>query len=754
MTTERQSAVENVAYYRNHSEHLADELLKLDLVIRQRVTEFRLRLATTPKVTTSQQMYISHDEVDLLLQEDGFKEPEVPELIDLRNRVELLRQKIIAKIRESFEQRIFLPIPQLARTFSLSSLEIDALVICLAPEIDRRYDRLYAYLQDDITRKKPSIDLVLTLLCETNSGRWKARTLFSEHAQLIRAELLRYADDPQSPSGSSDLARFLKLDGRILNYLLGISTIDERLIGIAKLYAPLPSMDQILVDPIIKAQFVSLVRNHFSDQRIDRRKVALHLRGPYGVGKLEIARGVCREIGSPVLCVDMEAVQEHEMGLDTLLRIAFREGLLQQSALFLDHVDSFIKEEGKTRVFGKKLANLIAEYGWLTFLSGESARFPEELFKEMVFHAVDLPVPDLVLREKAWEKSLGKLMADGGTIWSEQLASQFLLTPGQIDDALNFVTTRQAMNEGQKEITLAELSAACRQQSNHKLGELTVRIKPNCLWEDIILPEDKIAQLREICTQVKHRYRVLSEWGFGRRLTRGKGVSALFSGPPGTGKTMAAEVIASELQLDLYKIDLSRVVSKYIGETEKNLAKIFHEAETSNAILFFDEADALFGKRTEVSDAHDRYANIETSYLLQKMEEHEGVVILATNLRGNMDDAFTRRIRFVVEFPFPDAESRLRIWKTHFPREAPVSENVDYELLSKQFQVAGGNIRNIVLNAAFFAAENGGVIKMEHLLRGTRREFEKIGKLWNEKNLSSSKDVSLKKGSCASVDGN
>jgi SpoVK/Ycf46/Vps4 family AAA+-type ATPase len=206
----------------------------------------------------------------------------------------------------------------------------------------------------------------------------------------------------------------------------------------------------------------------------------------------------------------------------------------------------------------------------------------------------------------------------------------------------------------------------------------------------------------------------------------------LFSGPPGTGKTMAAEVMAHELQLDLYKIDLSGVVSKYIGETEKNLAGIFNEAETANAILFFDEADALFGKRTEVTDAHDRYANIETSFLLQKMEEYEGVVILATNFLKNMDEAFMRRIRFILEFPFPDEESRFRIWKTHFPEEAPLSPEIDYEFLAKKLQVAGGNIRNIVLNAAFIAARNGGIIEMNHILSGAKREFEKIGKLWNE----------------------
>ena len=280
------------------------------------------------------------------------------------------------------------------------------------------------------------------------------------------------------------------------------------------------------------------------------------------------------------------------------------------------------------------------------------------------------------------------------------------------------------------EVTRDELYAACRNQSHHKLAELAVKIAPHYTWDDLVLPEEKAAQLKELCDQVVHRQRVYGDWGFARKFAHGRGISALFAGPSGTGKTMAAEVIAHELQLDLYKIDLSGVVNKYIGETEKNLAKIFHEAEASNAILFFDEADALFGKRTKISDAHDRYANIETSYLLQRMEAYDGIVILATNLRENMDEAFTRRIKFIVDFPFPDVASRKLIWQTHFPRETPVSTDLDYDWLAQQFQITGGNIKNIVLGAAFCAAANGGTINMMHVLHGARREFEKIGKSW------------------------
>jgi SpoVK/Ycf46/Vps4 family AAA+-type ATPase len=239
-------------------------------------------------------------------------------------------------------------------------------------------------------------------------------------------------------------------------------------------------------------------------------------------------------------------------------------------------------------------------------------------------------------------------------------------------------------------------------------------------------------QLREICNYVKNYHRVYSDWGFGHKLSRSKGLNLLFAGPSGTGKTMAAEIMSNELGLDLYKIDLSAIVSKYIGETEKNLERIFKEGQASNAILFFDEADALFGKRSEVRDSHDRYANVEVAYLLQRMEDYDGVVILATNLRKNMDEAFARRMHFTIEFPLPEEPDRYRIWQSVFPEEAPRAKSIDLTFMARQFKITGGNIKNIALGAAFLAAQDGGCITMEDLIRATKREYQKIGKLCTE----------------------
>jgi SpoVK/Ycf46/Vps4 family AAA+-type ATPase len=347
----------------------------------------------------------------------------------------------------------------------------------------------------------------------------------------------------------------------------------------------------------------------------------------------------------------------------------------------------------------------------------------------MTFVEIAMPMPGDAARKECWETALDGRLSSAEGIDPGALAGKFRFTPGQVRTALDAAINHACWRSpGRESLTMSDLHAACRAQSGRKLGALARKIEPRYAWADIVLPEDSLAQLREICQRVAQRHRVLGEWGFDRKLPLGKGVNALFAGPSGTGKTMAAEIIANELGLDLYQIDLSGVVSKYIGETEKNLSAIFTAAESANAILFFDEADALFGKRSEVRDSHDRYANIEISYLLQKMEAYEGVAILATNLRQNLDDSFVRRLAFSIHFPFPDEADRGRIWAGIWPAETPLAGDVDLGLLARQFKLSGGNIKNVALAAAFLAAEDGGVVRMPHLLQATRREYQKLGK--------------------------
>ncbi|MEC4018800.1 ATP-binding protein [Streptomyces sp. H27-D2] len=759
--------------YRDNFEHLTDELRRLDLMIQSRLATASLQNEAAPRSQAARTAYITRQEVDWLLSYEGggaardtaargrpagdstaghtgdapdsasgtggaaAADPAAPSPPDWSAALDALGTEIDARVERSLAAGVGLALPALGRLFGLSPVELRTVTICLAPELRRKYDRLYAYLQDDITRKRPSVDLVLELLCPAERQRWTALAAFAETAPLLRTGILRTVADPQSPSGSTGLARFLTLDPRICRFLLGSDELDVRLAGRARLYRPYETAgaeaagaaetDTALTDGLWR-----LAEHHLGKGSTDRRKLVFYLHGPAGAGKRELARQTCHRLGVSLLSLSLgSGAPGGGSGPNTeeLFRPAFREGLLQQAAVHLADADALLRDDARPVL--ASLSAAVDDFGWLVFLTGESGWTGEAEFADALLQPVAVPLPDVPRSTTLWRRALAGHTADPAA-WAAELAAVFRMSPSRIRGAVELAEGQRLMEPLPRALTRSDVSAACRQQAGRKLGELVVKVRPSSGWEDLVLPADRTAHLRDICDQLRHRYQVYGSWGFGAGLSRGKGLSVLFSGPPGTGKTMAAEVLAHDLGLDLFKVDLSGVVSKYIGETEKNLARIFAEAWTSNAILFFDEADALFGKRTEVSDAHDRYANIETSYLLQKMEEYEGVVIMATNLRQNMDEAFTRRIRFIVEFPFPEAESRLRIWRTLIPSQAPVSADVDLGFLAREFPVAGGSIKNIVLNAAFLAAADGGTIGRRHILQGTRREFEKIGKLWAE----------------------
>jgi ATP-dependent 26S proteasome regulatory subunit len=607
---------------------------------------------------------------------------------------------------------------QLGHLLGLSPFEMDCLLICLAPEIDPRYERLYAYLQDDVTKRRPSVDLVLNLLCATIESKMEGRQRFLYNAPLVRHRLLQLFEDPSQPKPTL-LGRYIRIDERIVNYLLESDEPDNRLQAYLKRVEPKSRLDSLVMPSERKARLARLLGDP------EARRVILYLQGPYGSGKQATAEALCRKLNLALLVVDGKRLATNtEADFQLLLQLASREAVLQSAALYWSGFDALLAED-KSSLLSALLGELGARLG-ATFLSGEIAWHPADELRDRLFIRLEVPRPLYAERRRVWDAALDKKEE----IDIASLATKFRFTPGEIQNA---VTTARNLarwrDPDQSNIMMADLYEGCRLQSNRKLSALARKIKPNYTWNDIILPPDRVQQLREICNSVKYRSVVYDQWGFDRKLSLGKGLNILFAGPPGTGKTMAAEIIAGELALDLYKIDLSSVVSKYIGETEKNLARIFSEAETSNAILFFDEADALFGKRSEVRDSHDRYANIEVGYLLQRMEEYEGVVILATNFRKNMDEAFVRRVHFTVEFPFPDEADRRRIWETIWPKEAPRNADVDLEHVARSFEIAGGNIRNIALGAAFLAAENGGAVNMRHLLHATRREYQKMGKV-------------------------
>jgi SpoVK/Ycf46/Vps4 family AAA+-type ATPase len=417
-----------------------------------------------------------------------------------------------------------------------------------------------------------------------------------------------------------------------------------------------------------------------------------------------------------------------------VLRAALRDASLTGAIPCLLGWDACLAPEQAGGAGLAELLMLIDRHPQIVIIAGQSPWQARGSQRQRHLIWLDFPVPDYAHRLTLWSHFIGQCgVVAPADLDLVDLAGQFSLTAAQIHDAVATAADQSRLRDAS--LDNHELFVAARSYSSPGLANLAHKIDARYTWDDIVLPTDQLAMLKEIIATVRGRPLVLETWGVGEKLAASAGVTILFAGPPGTGKTMAAEVVASELGLELYKIDLSTVVNKYIGETEKNLGRIFDEASNSNAILFFDEADAIFGKRSEVKDAHDRYANIEVSYLLQRMETYDGVTVLATNLRANLDDAFTRRLQFAVDFPFPDETYRLRIWQSLFPPGLPRAPNLDLPLLARRFKLAGGNIRNIIVSAAYLAAADGAVVTMPHLLHGARRELQKMGRLLKEKEL-------------------
>jgi SpoVK/Ycf46/Vps4 family AAA+-type ATPase len=707
-------------------QHLLAELERIDLLIAAQVARARQLYANDEQFRG---LYISEEEVNALLKQPlGFPRwaRGQTSLGDLTATQENISQQINQRKQASLQRGIELRLQRLQQLFGLSPFEVDVLLVCFAVEADLRYERLYAYLQDDVTKKRPSIDLVLSLLAPSMEAKFAARSHFAEGAPLFRHHLLEQIEDPSQPHQPL-LAKYLKVDGRIVKYLMNSDELDARVQSYAMLRVPQVHRDVLLVDGDAKRGIEKFIQNS-----PNAGEVIISLQGPYGAGKRSTAEAVCRESRRQLLIVDLERLTaDGDATYAKALRFVQREAKLQSAAVYWQGFDTVLVEE-KKGLF-KTFLGALEDRPALTFLAGEKLWEPTDALRGAPFARVELRRPTFSERSRIWSSALNGNGAVDDGLDIEPLATKFKFTGGQIRDvaatAENLARLRGAENS---RITTHDLYEACRLHSNQKLASLARKITPKYKWEDIVLPADRLGQLREICNHVKYRDRVYGEWGFDRKLSLGKGLSVLFAGPSGTGKTMAAEIIAGALVLDLYKIDLSTVVSKYIGETEKNLSRIFIEAETSNAILFFDEADALFGKRSEVKDSHDRYANIEIGYLLQRMEEYEGVVILATNFRKNMDEAFVRRLHFTVEFPFPNEEDRRRIWERIWPGDTPRSTELDLDFMARRFELTGGNICNIALAAAFLAADNSHIVDMTHLLHATKREYQKMGKVVSE----------------------
>jgi AAA+ superfamily predicted ATPase len=584
-----------------------------------------------------------------------------------------------------------------ARMFELSPFERQLLLLCLAPALDGSFERLYAYVQDDAARRHATPELALALFSDGDAALQQRLRLLPD-APLRRFQLVTAG--PSDSFGGTPL----HIAPRVLAFVCGVDRGDERVLELVR---PLPEAPPVAAHAATIERLAGWLR-----PRLDRGAwPRVSFVGPDGAGKGEAARALGRALQVGVVRLDLKRL----LLQPALLPVLERDSVLSQLAFYASADD--LDDAGRALI-----EDLLGRLHALLFLGSR-----QPLATSWPLLTVALGKPDAGEQRQLWSAVLGGGQDQAVT----QIVEQFDLGPSGIALAAQQARAQARLESGEAAaVEPRHLWAACRAQASAGMEGLAERLTPQHGWEDLVVPALLEEQLREIAAQVGQRHRVYAEWGFGRNLRHGRGISALFVGPSGTGKTMAAEVLARALELDLYRVDLSSVVNKYIGETEKNLRRVFDGAERSGAILFFDEADALFGKRTEVADSHDRYANIEVDYLLQRMQEYRGLAILATNMKDNLDQAFLRRIRFVVEFPFPGSSERKGIWRKALRPGAPQGP-LDFDALAR-LQLTGGNIKNITLNAAFRAADEGAPIGMSHLMRAARWEYLKEEKMLTE----------------------
>lgn len=610
--------------------------------------------------------------------------------------------------------------PRFQSDYGLESIDAAVILLALAPELDTRFQRLYGFAQDDVTKRWLGVDLASAVLCAGPEQRLYLRRRLGPEAPLIRHKLIYL-----SPEGNGGLlAARIGLDEQVIPIILGEDVLDARIAGFTARLA-LEHTNSNGTGHSDVRQKITLAIRLASDRD---SPVCIVLAGPDAGEKRRTMIAVASALSRAILDVDASEAPAGEDAVDAA-RVLLRHAFYWRNLICVS-IGS-----GASAPFLKSLLEQSGKMPAALLLSIEEGDIESRIVPPGALFFT-FANPDATRRRMLWR---GALAAHGLAVpepAEQMLATRFRLSSDGIARAVATASAKSLLEcNDNSNALIQDLSSAARAQTGQALDVLARKVECIAKWPDIVLPPDSLAQLSEMCARVALRDRVLNDWGFGRKLNRGRGVHALFAGPSGTGKTMAAEVVANELGLDLYKIDLSTVVSKYIGETEKNLERIFSTAEETDCILFFDEADALMGKRSAVHDAHDRYANLEISYLLQRMEEYAGVSVLATNLRCNLDDAFVRRLSYTVHFPFPDEAYRLRIWQGIWPKQTPLDSAIDFTKAAAAFKLTGGNIRNIALAAAYLAAEANEQVAWKHILNGLRREYQKMGRQLSDDEL-------------------
>ncbi|MEE1783218.1 ATP-binding protein [Streptomyces sp. SP17BM10] len=590
---------------------------------------------------------------------------------------------------------------RLSAAFGLLPVDLDLLLVALAPDLDARFEQLYGYLNDDLTQRRPTIGLALDLCGLPAAGPGRLR--FSARAPLIAGGLLEITE-PERPL----LSRALRVPDRVTAHLLGDDEPDDALAGLARRAAARAGT----AEPVDGLR--ALAADGGLVHLLDRSGHA----GPLAVAALAAD-------GHPPLVVDAAALAARPPG--AVVRVLAREARLGGSGVVLGPLDRLEPERPERAALLRELCAALT--GVPLVVHGPQVWDPAWADQSPVILTV--PPPDPRGLAEQWARALGGVPEEEEPKPLDEELAQAVAAYRLDGEKLRraaAVAARTAAAE-QRPVHADDVRAAVRAQNAAGLARLARRIEPAVGWSDLVLPPPTEVRLRELVLRARHRDQVLGQWRMRPGGGRGNGVIALFAGESGTGKTMSAEVVAAELGMELYVVELSTVVDKYIGETEKNLERVFTEAAQVNGVLLFDEADALFGKRSKVEDAHDRHANLETAYLLQRMESFEGIAVLTTNLRANLDDAFTRRLDVIAEFPLPDQAQRRLLWDRCLGPRLPRGDDLDLDFCARSFELTGGSIRACAVSAAYLAAGAGAPLGMAQLVAAVVGEYRKLGRL-------------------------
>jgi len=622
---------------------------------------------------------------------------------------------------------------KIENAFNMSFFMKTCLIISLAYELNKKYISIYSYINKDNSMVYPNAYIAIKL-CSISTEFYNEIVPYMAELKSIKDYIFEEKNMVMIEE-KNDIIKPLKLNEKFQKVLIKSKNIKYKMPYYFEIFEYKNELDELEFNSNKKEEIIKIsseVKNQIS-YKLYKKANIIFLKGPEGVGKRFYIRHSLKELEKKILFIDSSIFVNKKDEIEELKKDILRECLAENAIPCLYGLH--------------KVYELEKEYSWIIYsLLMELKNISELIFitSEEEIHEmnytdcfniirIDIENPPLNIRSKYLKNCMLK---ENLTTKADinALVNKFSFTPGQIKSAIDQISNKFSLNETQ-EVSEEEIYEVFNNLAFNKLSNLATLVKPIYKWDDLVLKKEQKEILKQACNHIQYKHIVYEEWGFNKKRAYGNGVCVLFTGSPGTGKTMAAQVVANALHINMYKVDLSQITSKYIGETEKNLKKLFDEAKKSNSLLFFDEADTIFGKRTEVKDSHDKHSNMDAAYLLQKIEEYEGISVLATNYLQNIDEAFIRRISFIIRFSMPEVNERKEIWKKAFPNTIPVEREIDFDFLASKFQLSGSNIKNIALHSAFLAASNNEGISMKHIINAIRTEYLKVNKILLKEDL-------------------